>query len=109
VALVGVSGAFETLCAIDAEKRGESLDVGTLVEAPLELASFQAILQQLLTNDRAGRLAIPGMLPMRVDMIVVAGCLLDFVLRKYDLRRIRVSGYALKEGVLSQLLKSGQS
>jgi exopolyphosphatase/guanosine-5'-triphosphate,3'-diphosphate pyrophosphatase len=103
-ALVGASGAFETLCAIDAEKRGESLDVITLVEGTLELSSFQAILQQLLTNDRAGRLAIPGMLPMRVDMIVVASCLLDFVLRKYDLHRIRVSGYALKEGVLSQLL-----
>ncbi len=109
VALVGASGAFKTLCAIDAEKRGESPDVGTLVEGTLELASFQTILQQLLTNDRAGRLAIPGMLPMRVDMIVVAGCLLDFVLRKYDLHRIRVSGYALKEGVLSQLLESEQS
>ena len=106
VALVGASGAFETLCAIDAQKRGRPLDVATLVESTLELLSFQSILQQLLTNDRAGRLAIPGMLPMRVDMIVVAGCLLDFVLRKYDLRHIRVSGYALKEGVLSQLLKS---
>ena len=35
VALVGASGAFETLCAIDAEKRGRSLDVATLVEGTL--------------------------------------------------------------------------
>jgi exopolyphosphatase/guanosine-5'-triphosphate,3'-diphosphate pyrophosphatase len=104
VALIGASGAFETLCAIDAEKQGKPLDVATLVEGTLELSSFRAILHQLMTSDRAGRLAIPGMLPMRVDMIVVASCLLDFVLRKYALRQIRVSGYALKEGVLSQIL-----
>jgi exopolyphosphatase/guanosine-5'-triphosphate,3'-diphosphate pyrophosphatase len=46
------------------------------------------------------------MLEMRVDMIVVAACLVHFVLHKYNLSEIRVSAYALKEGVLFEQLKT---
>ncbi len=105
VALVGAAGAFETLCAIDAEKQGRPLDEENLRERKLELSSFKEILSELLRKNQAERLAIPGMLLMRVDMIVVASCLLDFVLRKYELSQIRVSGYALKEGLLSRMLR----
>lgn len=105
VALVGAAGAFETLCAIDAEKQGRPLAVDKLMEGKLELSSFREIVSELLHKNQAERLAIPGMLPMRVDMIVVASCLLDYVLRTYALSQIRVSGYALKEGLLSQLLR----
>lgn len=105
VRLVGASGTFETFCAIRSASDGNVLDAEALVEAELDLTDFRVILAQLLQKDRAGRLSMPGMLPMRVDMIVVASCLLDFVLRKYRLTEIRVSGYALKEGVLTRLLK----
>jgi exopolyphosphatase/guanosine-5'-triphosphate,3'-diphosphate pyrophosphatase len=40
---------------------------------------------------------------MRVDMIVVACCLIRYVLEKYPFDWIRVSTYALKEGVLAWL------
>jgi exopolyphosphatase/guanosine-5'-triphosphate,3'-diphosphate pyrophosphatase len=101
--LIGASGTFETLCAMQAEQEGQTIDLEELIEGELKFERFQTILQQLLQNDRAGRLALPGMLAMRVDMIVVASCLLNFVLQKYSLPRIRVSGYALKEGVLATL------
>jgi exopolyphosphatase/guanosine-5'-triphosphate,3'-diphosphate pyrophosphatase len=101
---VGASGTFETLYAIHSSSIGYPQDTEAPVEAELDLTAFRGILGQLLQKDRAGRLSMPGMLPMRVDMIVVASCLLEFVLRKYQLSEIRVSGYALKEGVLSQLL-----
>jgi exopolyphosphatase/guanosine-5'-triphosphate,3'-diphosphate pyrophosphatase len=104
VRLVGASGTFETLYAIHSSSLGYTQDDEAPVETVLDLTAFRGILGQLLQKDRAGRLSMPGMLPMRVDMIVVASCLLEFVLRKYQLSEIRVSGYALKEGVLSQLL-----
>jgi exopolyphosphatase/guanosine-5'-triphosphate,3'-diphosphate pyrophosphatase len=46
------------------------------------------------------------MLEMRVDMIVVAAVLIDFTLENYAINKIRVSAYALKEGMLSQLLQN---
>ncbi|WP_262922962.1 hypothetical protein [Hymenobacter cellulosilyticus] len=50
------------------------------------------------------RVAMPGMTPMRADMIVVACVLIDFVLKTYDFVHIRASAYALKEGLLQEML-----
>jgi len=40
---------------------------------------------------------------MRVDMIVVASCLVNYVLNHFSFNKISVSSYSMKEGVLSQL------
>jgi exopolyphosphatase/guanosine-5'-triphosphate,3'-diphosphate pyrophosphatase len=47
---------------------------------------------------------IPGMIEMRVDMIVVACCLIRYILDRHPFNRIRVSTYALKEGVLASII-----
>ena len=59
----------------------------------------------LLTLNREERLQIPGMIPMRVDMIVVASTLIDFILRYVPVDSMTCSHYALKEGAISTLLK----
>jgi exopolyphosphatase/guanosine-5'-triphosphate,3'-diphosphate pyrophosphatase len=51
---------------------------------------------------------LPGMIEMRVDMIVVACCLIRFVLENHKFERIRVSTYSLKEGVLACLTEGRQ-
>ena len=53
-------------------------------------------------------MAILGMKELRVDMIVVGVCLIDFVIKRFDIQEIKVSNYALKEGILSQLLKKNE-
>ena len=58
-----------------------------------------------LTLNREERLHIPGMIPMRVDMIVVASTLIDFILRYVPVDSMTCSHYALKEGAISTLLK----
>jgi exopolyphosphatase / guanosine-5'-triphosphate,3'-diphosphate pyrophosphatase len=45
---------------------------------------------------------LPGMTDMRADMMVVAGVLTDWVIRTYGLTQIRVSAWALKEGLLAR-------
>jgi exopolyphosphatase / guanosine-5'-triphosphate,3'-diphosphate pyrophosphatase len=37
-------------------------------------------------------------------MIVVACCMIKFLLNNYTFRQVRVSSYSLKEGVLASLL-----
>jgi exopolyphosphatase/guanosine-5'-triphosphate,3'-diphosphate pyrophosphatase len=99
-ALVGSSGSFDTLVAMDYQHRtGKWPDADqTGFEVPLE--EFRRSYVELLTKNHAERMAIPGMITLRVDMIVVAVCLIDYVLRTYHIPRLRVSTYALKEGVL---------
>lgn len=100
--MVGSSGTFDTLSDIfclrhDIHKSPEE------IETPLTLEGFYEIYHEIIGRDRAGRMQIPGMIEMRVDMIVVACCLVRFLLEKYSFSRIRVSTYSLKEGVLAHL------
>lgn len=101
--LVGSSGTFDTLSDIYCIKHGVHKDQSS-AEAPLTFTGFREIFEELLVKDRNARMIINGMIEMRVDMIVVASCLIDYIIKRYDFEQVRVSNYALKEGVLSQLL-----
>ena len=49
------------------------------------------------------------MIEMRVEMIVVATVLVDFLLEKLSIQKIRVSAYALKEGILFNVINQIQA
>ncbi|HMJ70040.1 MAG TPA: hypothetical protein VK508_14140 [Cyclobacteriaceae bacterium] len=103
--LVGVSGTFDTLSEMFCVRNGLPYYPDDS-ETPFDINSFPSIYADLLTHDRAGRLALPGMIEMRVDMIVVACVLVNFVLQMHSFTNVRVSAYSLKEGVLASLLPS---
>ncbi|MBV6646228.1 MAG: exopolyphosphatase [Cyclobacteriaceae bacterium] len=97
--LIGSSGTFDTLSEIYQLRSGIGIDEKE-TELPLTIEAFQAIQKELINKNRAERLAIPGMIPLRVDMIVVAVLLVKYVIDTIGIEHIRVSAYALKEGVL---------
>ena len=105
IGLVGASGTFDTLGDLQSARAGK-LRTTTPPETAISTASFYESYHRLLALDHAGRLALPGMTPLRADMIVVAGVLIDFVLKTYELTQIRASAYALKEGLLAEILSS---
>lgn len=103
--LIGSSGTFDTLSDIYSLKENVERPKDA-TEYPLTIDSFHKIYAELISKNREERLAIPGMIPLRVDMIVVACELVNYVIDKLDMTDIRVSGYALKEGVLLNTLHS---
>ncbi|MFN3840414.1 MAG: exopolyphosphatase [Cyclobacteriaceae bacterium] len=100
--LAGSSGTFDTLSDIYCMQQKITTEVNA-AETPLTLEAFYTIYNELIAKNRQERLAIPGMLAMRVDMIVVACCLIRYVLEIHSFTGIRVSGYSMKEGVLASL------
>lgn len=102
--LVGSSGTFDTLSDIFCI-RHEIHKTAEEIETPLSLEGFREIYDELIHKDRAARMQMPGMIDMRVDMIVVACCLIRYLLERHDFNRIRVSTYSLKEGVLASLIQ----
>lgn len=102
--LVGSSGTFDTLIDIDFHFRTNDWSPKSQTDFPLPLEEFYRIYALILSGNHDGRMLIPGMIELRVDMIVVAVCLIDYVLKSYGIRYIQVSSYALKEGVLAELL-----
>ncbi len=100
--LVGSSGTFDTLSEIYCKRLGKAYDP-IAPETPLSMAGFYDIFQELISKDREERMRIPGMIAMRVDMIVVACCLVRYVLDLCPFSNMRVSTYSLKEGALALL------
>ncbi len=101
--LIGASGTFDTLSDIYFASLHQSK---RKIEKAFELpkSEFENISKKLLTLNREDRLQIPGMIPMRVDMIVVASCLIEYILKYVPVQTLICSSYALKEGVISQLI-----
>ena len=105
--LIGSSGTFDTLS--DIYQLGLGMDKSTTdTEYPLTIEAFHEIHADFLKKNREERLQIPGMIPLRVDMIVVASILVNYIIHKFNFQNIRVSAYALKEGVLLKTLNSIQ-
>lgn len=101
--LIGSSGTFDTLSEIHCVKNNMIWQDNP--ETPLTINSFYEIFAEFKNKNRAERLLIPGMIEMRVDMIVVACCLIKFLLTNFTFSNLRVSSYSLKEGVLASINK----
>ena len=104
--LIGSSGSFDTLCEVYCQQEGIVLNEKTKGYS-LPPASFQSIAKDLLAKNRAARLATPGMIELRVDMIVVSLVLIETLIEQLAIEEINVSFYALKEGLMS-LVVNGQ-
>ncbi|TAE30176.1 MAG: phosphatase [Cytophagales bacterium] len=109
--LVGSSGTFDTLVDMHymherghlpgPVRRSDGTTAPEQAAFALPVSEFYRAYDLLLTRNHDERMALPGMIELRVDMIVVAVCLIDFVLTTFGIQTIMVSTYALKEGVLT--------
>lgn len=101
--LIGSSGTFDTLSDIYRVQSGIDKEFDT-TELPLDFQEFNVIVNNLVSKSREERLLIPGMIQLRVDMIVVAVILVKFITETLKIKDIRVSSFALKEGVLLDII-----
>lgn len=102
--LVGSSGSFDTLVDMDFMHRLGQLPSPTQTSFELPLAEFYRAYDLLTTLPREERMAIPGMIELRVDMIVPGVVLIAHVLRSLQIKHIRSTTYALKEGMMQWAL-----
>ncbi|MFC2090631.1 phosphatase [Bacteroidota bacterium] len=101
--LVGASGTFDTLAAMARSKYNQNTDYGSS-SLELKMEHYRVIHQSLLHSNAEDRLAMPGMEPVRVEMIVPATIFITFVLKNCELKKLIQSSYALKEGVMAELV-----
>jgi len=101
--LVGSSGSFDTLVDMYCAEQHQVLEPSTS-SFSLTMEAYHRISSLLYSKTRAERLTVPGMIPLRVDMIVVALVLIDWLIAQLKIEKIEVSFYALKEGLLKQVV-----
>ena len=100
--LIGASGSFDTFYSLVRHRKREEHDGRNGREIPM--ADFQMIHDVLLGSTLEERKTMPGMEPVRVEMIVAASIFVSFVIRICHIRHLYQSNYALKEGVMAELV-----
>lgn len=104
-ALIGSSGSFDTFAEMILCRfyRSENLKDKTSYEFRTE--DFFKIHDTIIQTNLEERHNMEGLIEMRVDMIVLASLFVNFILGEFGLKKMTLSTYALKEGILSELTK----
>jgi len=100
--LIGASGSFDTFQAIIQHRKG--LEPDNNYGREISLKDYSRLHKTLLRSTIEERRAMPGMEPVRVEMIVAATIFVSFVIRSCQIGHLHHSEFALKEGVISELV-----
>ncbi|MCK5066012.1 MAG: hypothetical protein KAR16_01175 [Bacteroidales bacterium] len=100
--LIGASGSFDTFQALIRHRKG--LESDRYFGREISLRDYNKLHKILVRSSREERMAMPGMEPVRVEMIVAATIFVSFVLRDCNISHLHHSEFALKEGVISELV-----
>lgn len=104
--LIGSSGSFDTLIDMEFQSSEGRETPSDQFSFELSIERFYHWYEELLTKNKEERMLIPGMIPLRVEMIVVAVCLIRYILQTFEIKEIQVSNFALKEGVLNEVFSA---
>lgn len=100
--LIGASGSFDTFHELIRQGQGQNPDEHHGRE--ISMKAYRKIHHQLLQSTLEQRKAMPGMEAVRVEMIVAASIFVSFVIRSCNITKLHHSEFALKEGVISELV-----
>jgi exopolyphosphatase / guanosine-5'-triphosphate,3'-diphosphate pyrophosphatase len=103
IELIGASGAFDSIVElIEVHFNGPSLEP-IQTEYNIDLHHFKRISEKLIRSTLEERKNLPGLIPMRADMMVVSVLLMKYIMETFNIQQLKVSSYSLKEGVLAEL------
>ncbi|PSL25855.1 exopolyphosphatase/guanosine-5'-triphosphate,3'-diphosphate pyrophosphatase [Chitinophaga ginsengisoli] len=94
--LIGSAGAFESFAIL--LNNGE--DIGDIASMSLDIKAYEKLAERLLTSTHEERTKMKGLISLRVDMIVIAAILTNYILDNIGLHALSLSMYDLKMGVL---------
>lgn len=95
--LVGASGSFEVVESMN----GKSISTNQISNVSLE--EYKKVSSRIIGAPLTERMKMDGLPTSRVKLIVVAMILIDVVIEIIKPKKIMISPYALKEGLLSEL------
>jgi exopolyphosphatase/guanosine-5'-triphosphate,3'-diphosphate pyrophosphatase len=101
--LIGSSGAFETFAELLESDKGRTFDLKRTSTFAFSIEEIKGIINRIVASNYQERANMPGIIPVRVDMIVVASLLTQYLINRLYISEVIMSAYSLKEGVLADL------
>lgn len=103
--LVGSAGSFDSICELINAEYGRHLLKNGEIYCEIDIEEYKGIHAKLLKSTLEDRINMPGLVDYRVEMMVVASCLIYYVLTSYSLSQLFCSTYSLKEGALFEMME----
>lgn len=97
--LIGSAGAFETFTGMLMPE----LELKEVTHQSISIADYKSLSATFITSTHTERENMPGLIKLRVDMIVMAAILTDYILSAGKFRELSLSTFDLKMGVLHSL------
>lgn len=106
ITLIGSSGAFDSIVEmIHGEFNGEPFSAEKTAY-DVDIDQYQRIAGMVIAATSEQRRKIKGLIPIRVDMIVISCIMINHVLKRLNISKMRVSSYSLKEGALVEYIQN---
>ena len=103
--LVGASGTFESIAEMDMNIYYSHSRSMPFVHHIVALQHFSEIANRIIGSTREELYQMPGLALFRAEMITVGILLIKIVVAKLKIKKIIASDYALKEGILFQMME----
>jgi exopolyphosphatase/guanosine-5'-triphosphate,3'-diphosphate pyrophosphatase len=104
--IIGSSGSFDTFAELIVYQFYDFDVLRDKTNYTFKLADYYTVHRQLVNSTEEQRLVMKGMLPMRVDMIVMASVMLNYFIEKMKISEMKLATYALKEGMMYKYFES---
>jgi len=107
--LIGSSGAFDSIVEIiNGELNGETITESKTCY-DINMDNYLHVSRLIKHSTLDERKKIKGLVPMRFDMIVISCLMIDVIIKAFNIPKMRVSTYSLKEGALiDHIIQAGK-
>jgi len=102
--IIGSSGTLQNIALMITGQSGSSPNL-TLNELIFTNKQFFSLYEKVIQMNREERLKLKGLDEKRVDIIVPGLVLMDYLIRTFGIRKVRISEQALREGIVLRYIK----
>jgi exopolyphosphatase/guanosine-5'-triphosphate,3'-diphosphate pyrophosphatase len=102
--MIGSSGVFETFAEVIELEKGNPFDLKKIKTYSFDHEELLTLTNKFIQSTHLQRAANKGIIPVRVDMIVVASLITRFIMHKLNITKVLLCTNSLKEGVLAEML-----
>lgn len=100
--LIGVGGTVRNIAAIHSNMIGYPLDI--LHNYKMDVRDVEKVIEKVKNKKYKEKIEIPGLSKSRADLFVGAAIIVEELLKYFQMKELRISGYGIREGVLYKKL-----
>jgi exopolyphosphatase/guanosine-5'-triphosphate,3'-diphosphate pyrophosphatase len=100
IKLIGTAGSFDSFATMVTIHKKDVYNANIHQSFSFDKTKFMELLEKIIKSNHQERVAMKGLIPLRIDMILMAAILSKFVTENFEIKEIVACSYSLKEGLI---------